>query len=490
MPFTRIERRSFMATKYSVKILQQKDIDEILKIQESWLIDKKGKDIKPSKLSRTISAFANTNGGDIYLGISHTEDKNEYFWDGFINEEQMNDFITMIDNMFSSYEDYSLETYQNCNDNTLILHIIIGKTSKIIYASDNKAYIRQGVQNIPCDTDEKILRLHLDKGLASFEDEYTQATFDELKSSSILSNFLSKVSPTTTPYDWLRRQKVMDSNARIAVAGVLLYDECPQATLPKQSAIKILRYHTDEVEGTRETLDEGFPVTIEGDIYTLIHESVKKTKEIVEQPGVVGKEDIEAKEYPEVTLHEIITNAVLHRDYSIKKDIQIRIFTNRIEIESPGKLPGHITLDNIMQEQCARNPKIVRLIAKFPSPPNKDVGEGLNTAFNAMTKMQLKQPQIKTTDTSVLVVIRHERLADAETVVWDYLQTHSTISNSIARSLTGITDANKMKYVFNRLKDQGKIQIVSGTQGSATLWEKTGEKITILSNEQLTFDGF
>lgn len=168
----------------------------------------------------------------------------------------------------------------------------------------------------------------------------------------------------------------------------------------------------------------------------------------------------------------------------------LRIFTNRIEIESPGKLPGHITLDNIMQEQCARNPKIVRLIAKFPSPPNKDVGEGLNTAFNAMTKMQLKQPQIKTTDTSVLVVIRHERLADAETVVWDYLQTHSTISNSIARSLTGITDANKMKYVFNRLKDQGKIQIVSGTQGSATLWEKTGEKITILSNEQLTFDGF
>lgn len=158
-----------MATKYSVKILQQKDIDEILKIQESWLIDKKGKDIKPSKLSRTISAFANTNGGDIYLGISHTEDKNEYFWDGFINEEQMNDFITMIDNMFSSYEDYSLETYQNCNDNTLILHIIIGKTSKIIYASDNKAYIRQGVQNIPCDTDEKILRLHLDKGLASLK---------------------------------------------------------------------------------------------------------------------------------------------------------------------------------------------------------------------------------------------------------------------------------------------------------------------------------
>ena len=479
-----------MATKHSVRVIQQKDIDDVLAIQEDWLIDKKGKDIKPAKLSRTISAFANTNGGDIYLGISHTEDKTKYYWDGFVNEEQMNDFITTIDNMFLSYEDYSLESYQHYKDNTIILHIVIGKTQKIIYASDGKAYIRQGVQNLPCDTEEKLLRLHLDKGLSSFEDEYTQTNLDDLKDSLVLSEFLLKVAPTTTPYDWLRRQKVMDSNARISVAGVLLYDECPQAILPKQSAIKILRYHTDEIEGTRETLDEGYPITIEGDIYTLIHDSVNKTKEIVEEPGVVGKNDIEAKEYPEVTLHEIITNAVLHRDYSIKKDIQIRIFTNRIEIESPGKLPGHITLENILQEQCARNPKMVRLIAKFPSPPNKDVGEGLNTAFNAMTKMQLKQPQIKETDVGVLVIIRHERLADAETVVWDYLQTHSTISNSIARTLTGITDANKMKYVFNRLKAQGKIRIVLGTRGSATLWEKTGENNDYVENKQLSLFEF
>ena len=38
--------------------------------------------------------------------------------------------------------------------------------------------------------------------------------------------------------------------------------------------------------------------------------------------------------------------------------------------------------------QYSRNPKIIRLISKFPSPPNKDVGEGLNTAFRAMQEMQ------------------------------------------------------------------------------------------------------
>ena len=477
-----------MSILYDKKAITQEEINELLLIQEDWLIDKKGKDIKPAKLSKTISAFANTNGGDVYLGIAHTEDKTVYYWDGFETEESMNQHIEVVSNLFDSYEDYSLETYQSKVDGSFILHIVIHKTHKIIYASDGKAYVRHGVQNSPCDTDEKLMRLHLDKGLSSFEDEYTQTNLDDVKNSEVLLGFLSKVAPTTTPYDWLRRQKVMNSNAHISVAGVLLYDECPQATLPKQSAVKILRYHTEEAEGTRDTLDKGFPLTIEGDIYALIHDAVKKTKEIVEEPGVVGKSDMEIKEYPEITLHEIITNAVLHRDYSIKKGIQIRIFTNRIEIESPGKLPGHITLENILQEQCARNPKMVRLIAKFPSPPNKDVGEGLNSAFKAMEQMKLKQPQIIETESSVIVIIKHERLADAETVVWDYLQTHDTISNSIARSLTGITDANKMKQVFNRLKKQGKIKIVDTTKSSATLWEKTNTMPPEKANEQLSFE--
>ncbi len=460
-----------MGIKHAKKVISEAEVEKIVAIQESWLIDKKGKTIKPSKLTKTISAFANTNGGDVYLGISHKENKSEYFWDGFGEEEEMNSFITTISNLFDSYEDYSFESYQSEIDNSFILHIVIQKTKKIIYASDNVAYVRHGVQNLPCDNDEKIVRLHLDKGLMSYEDEMTQINLDEIKDSNVLRDFLSVTAPMTTPYDWLRRQKVMNSNAHISVAGVLLYDECPQATLPKQSAIKILRYHTDD-EGSRETLDSEFPITIEGDVYSLIHESVKMVKKIVESSGVVGEEGTETKEYPEITLHEIITNAVLHRDYSIKKDIQIRIFTNRIEIESPGKLPGHITLENIMQEQCARNPRIVRLISKFPSPPNKDVGEGLNTAFKAMIQMKLKEPKIIENDDNVLVIIRHERLADAETIVWEYLQNHKTISNAIGRSLTGITDANKMKSVFNRLKKQGKIRIVSGTHSSATLWEK------------------
>lgn len=178
------------------------------------------------------------------------------------------------------------------------------------------------------------------------------------------------------------------------------------------------------------------------------------------------------KKYPHVTLHEIITNAVLHRDYSILKDIQVRVFTNRIEVESPGLLPGHITLKNILREQFSRNPKIVRLISKFPAPPNKDAGEGLNTAFAAMLEMHLQKPQIFETEHSVVVVIKHERLADAESIVLEYMESHETINNSTARQITGISDANKMKRVFIRLKEKRYLKIVPGTRSSSTLWMK------------------
>lgn len=452
------------------------EICQILQYEENWLMDKKGQDIKPAKFSRTVSAFANTNGGEIYLGISHTEDKTTYIWDGFIDEESFNDYITLLTEVLPTYESFSVDAYQHPIEKTWVFHIIVHKTNNIIYASDKKAYVRSGVQNLPCDTTEKLLRLKLDKGLASFEDEITQCTFDDISDSAVLQKFIRDVVPQTAPYDWLRKQRVMNGDAKLSVAGVLLYDECPQAILPKQSGIRILRYKTDEKEGNRETLEEGYPISIEGDIYSLIHDAVGKIKEIVEASGVVGETGPEIKKYPDVTLHELITNAVLHRDYSILKDIQIRIFTNRIEIESPGKLPGHITLENILKEQFSRNPRIVRLISKFPSPPNKDAGEGLNSAFRAMLEMHLNAPSIVETDQSVIVSVKHERLADAETIVLTYLESHDTISNAIARDLTGINDANKMKRVFNRLKEKNVLEIVPGTRSTATVWRKTSKE--------------
>jgi ATP-dependent DNA helicase RecG len=135
-------------------------------------------------------------------------------------------------------------------------------------------------------------------------------------------------------------------------------------------------------------------------------------------------------------------------------------------------LPGHITIANILDDQSARNPKIIRLINKFPNPPNKDVGEGLKTAFEEMSKLRLKKPEITETESSVLVVLRHESLASPEQMVMEYLQGHEEITNAVARQLTGIKSENTMKDVFYRLKDRSEIEQVPGKAGRSSAWQK------------------
>jgi hypothetical protein len=216
------------------------------------------------------------------------------------------------------------------------------------------------------------------------------------------------------------------------VAGIVLFAEEPQAALPKRSGMKIYRYKSTDAEGTRDTLD-GNPLSVEGHAYVQISEAVRITAKIIESVRVNTPEGLESVKYPITALHEIITNAVLHRDYSVADDIHIRIFDNRVEVASPGTLPAHITPENILNERFARNATIVRLINKFPDPPNKDVGEGLNTAFSAMREMKLKPPTIEQAGGYVKVILTHESLATPEEIIVKYLQDNDQITNRAPR---------------------------------------------------------
>jgi ATP-dependent DNA helicase RecG len=129
---------------------------------------------------------------------------------------------------------------------------------------------------------------------------------------------------------------------------------------------------------------------------------------------------------------------------------------------SPGTLPGHVTPENILDERFARNASIVRLINKFPNPPNKDVGEGLNTAFQAMREMKLKDPVIMQQGGYVKVVLRHESLGTPEEIVLEYLKTHDQIVNREARKVCFIGSENKMKRILQRMVLNNLIELVPG----------------------------
>jgi len=285
-----------------------------------------------------------------------------------------------------------------------------------------------------------------------------------------LAAFIKNVVPMQTPAIFVRKQSLARSSKPV-VAGVLLFAEEPQALLPK-SGVKLFRYKTPG-QLTRETL-VGEPEAIEGTTYDVIYEAVKKTVAMVEGIQRLGPKGFEPVVYPEKALHEIVTNAILHRDYSFATDVQIRVFENRIEIESPGRLPGHVTTRNILKTQFSRNGVLVRLVHKFPNPPNKDVGEGLNTAFDEMKNSRLKPPVIREAETAVIVEIRHDRLASPEESVMDYLANHAEITNRVARELTGIRSENTMKLVFLRLAKRDLIKRIPGRKGASSAWQKYG----------------
>jgi len=446
------------------------EVNKLFAMSEGHFLDFKAKAIAPGKLTRSISAFANSDGGELFVGIEEPSSGGPKTWSGFDTVESANGLIQTISSILPLGQGCRLTFIGSENRPGLVLQIEVLKNRDIIKTTTDDVFIRRGAQNLPVTQPEALERLRLNKGLASFETKTVDAPEEVITNSEETITFILEIVPHQEPDRWLRKQNLIIGD-KPTVAGTILFADEPQALLPKQCGIKVYRYRTGDDEGTREALD-GLPRTIEGCAYRQVYAAVAATKQIIEGIRRMTPQGLVTVEYPEETLHEIITNAVLHRDYSIPDDIHIRVYDNRVEVESPGSLPGHITPKNILDERFARNGNLVRVINKFPNPPNKDVGEGLNTAFRAMKRLHLKEPEIQQRESSVLVLIRHEQLASPEERIMSFLENHDTISNGEAREVCVIREDWRVRSIFSRMVDAGMIEKVPGSNTSNTAYRK------------------
>jgi ATP-dependent DNA helicase RecG len=103
---------------------------------------------------------------------------------------------------------------------------------------------------------------------------------------------------------------------------------------------------------------------------------------------------------------------------------------------------------------------------KYKNAPNKDMGEGLNTAFQRMEDFRLKPPMIKESGNYVKVIIPHTPLASPQESVVEYLKKNPLIKNRHARELTGVRSENLMKKVFYTLRDKELIEPVKSKTGN------------------------
>lgn len=463
------------------------ETDKLLNLQEGHFVDLKAIEISPAKLTRSLSAFANAEGGELFVGIDEDKKTNTRTYRGFKNQEGANGFLQTFERLFPFGNDHQYSFLESDKAAGYVLRVEIQKSRDIKLSSDGIPYVRRGAQNLPVDTEEAKAQLKRNKGITSFEAETVGVEKNLITNSTPIINFMLEVVPTAEPEPWLKKQQLILSE-KPTVAGLILFADEPQATLPKRCGLKIYRYKTKDDEGSRDSLDFD-PISIEGCAYDQILEAVQKTATIIESVRVNTPNGLESITYPVTALHEIITNAVLHRDYSIADDIHIRVFDNRVEVLSPGTLPGHITPDNILDERFSRNGVIVRLINKFPNPPNKDVGEGLNTAFMAMREMRLKPPLVAQAGGYVKVTLRHEPLATPDELILEFLHKNTQITNKEAREICFIGSENTMKRVFQRMMKNDLIELVPGTTrytAAYRLTQKNNPSHT-LGNQSLPF---
>jgi ATP-dependent DNA helicase RecG len=457
------------------KNLPSNEILDLSNRQEGHFYDRKAKEIDGKKIQKIACAFANADGGDFIVGIK--DDKSEpnpnNRWSGFMTKEEFNFVFQNLMEVKPSVP-YVATFLKNAIDNSYTLQITVEKSEKVHNTADSIVYIRVSAQSLPLKDPQKIQELSFAKGETSYEDlVYRDARAEDIFESFEIKRFLKDYAPQSDPIDFTVNQNLVDrSSYEPKMSGLLLFNDNPVAILPRKCGIKITRYDTSEKIPEREHLKE--QVNIEGSLYEQIHKASEAITDLMSKVKIWTPKGLDIVKYPEETIWEILVNAVIHRDYSISDDVHILIFNNRIEINSPGKLPGYVTEDNILESRYSRNTKIVRTLNRYKNPPNKDMGEGLNTAFQRMKDWRLKEPTLKVEGNYVKVTIAHAPIASPEESIMEFLSNNEKIKNRQARELTGIKSENKMKAIFYKLRDQQLIKPVMSRNGTTVVaWTKT-----------------
>ncbi len=285
---------------------------------------------KPKSWLKSISAFANSNGGVLLFGVRDVDKKPI----GLSNIEKDSEKITeLINNKITPLPRYELNIIQENNKKFIEIKVGDGPRTPYYYDADGRkeAYIRSGNQSIPAP--KHVLDNLILKG--------QNTTFDELPSKFNISDLSFTLLNATLKRETgkelninkdLISLELITNTEKVTNAGLLLSDQ----GMLIQSRIFCTRW-IGLVKGSTlgDALDDK---EYTGSIISLLENAevfIKNNSKIGWQ--INGMKRIEIADYPLKAIREAIVNAIIHRDYQIVgSEIHIDIFDNRLEITSPG----------------------------------------------------------------------------------------------------------------------------------------------------------
>jgi ATP-dependent DNA helicase RecG len=349
-------------------------------------------------------------------------------------------------------------------------------------AIDGKlVFVRSGTINVPLSP-EQVARSRRNRGRPSIEDEIVPgATLEDLDDKVIDEYHRNRLKRGPRGESFVRSELLRDAGAIDpsgvpTVAGLLLFGKKPQYFLP-QVGVVVVRFRGTSV---REA-------AVSSERYSRRVEIVGPTARVVERTWEILFEEIHQKartaglareesyEYPPGAVREAMVNAICHRDYGITgQRVEIRLFDDRMEILSPGGLPGHITLDNLQYEHYSRNPRLVRGLYYWGYI--EELGQGIDIIYEEMRQAGHPPPEFRDTGRSFVVTlynsINQMQLKYGEQVnlrqmrALQFLNEHDRITNGQYQGLCPEVTAETLRLDLRDLVRKGILLKIGDKRGT------------------------
>ena len=447
------------------------DLKRIISAGEGQLIEFKeiSGGINPKALAQTIAAFANTDGGDIYIGIADA---------GTVIGTQVN--TISFDHILNAAREIcqpaieiDIQTISINKKN--VIRISVDRSLMLHSLSNGMVYVRVGSQDKRI-VGEDIARLATAKSLVSYEDypiegaqisDLDQELIKDLQHSPINSGRMKKL----MPQEVLKAYQLIDKNGYLTCAAILLFAKKPDAWIFNAGAA-FVHFAGEQItsgseEGEMGYLDrEDIPLPLTPLIDQLFN---KITNSIEKGSQISGVKRTENWEYPPSVYRECIVNALVHRDYRISAARpEVHLYSDHLEVHSPGALPGFMTIETLGKRHYPRNPKLMRCLSDWGYV--ESLGLGIATIKKTLSKLGFPPPRWENYPDEFRAIIqkrpfmriqsaRHGELPPKDRETLDYIYKTGSINRQEYMRLHQVT-LSKAKVELRRLVDKKIIKLV------------------------------
>lgn len=347
-----------------------------------------------SHLGATFVAMANTSGGTVLLGVSPRSGQIQ----GISNLRDTHDRIFQAALLADPPLVLPLPVLQNIEESQ-VLWVTVPAGLPYVYSMEGRYLWREGSRNTPIPA-RWLRQLLLERGAVQFETQIPPgATLDDLDMAQVNAyverfRFLvvdgAGLGSDLAAEFLLQRGCLKRENGKLhpTYAALLLFGHHPQRWLP---AATILSARFSGVTFGDQYIKQG----INGSLPEQLHQAELFVRDNLRSVvRLLGLRNQETLEYPFEAVRELLVNAVAHRDYNLQGDcIHLNIFSDRLEVTSPGELPGPVTLKNLLEARFSRNAIIVQVLADLGYVER--LGYGLERVVNLMGENGLQTPRFE-----------------------------------------------------------------------------------------------